>query len=359
MRPMGNICGAGITAEERAAIHASTKLDKELQGDSDGEERILKLLLLGTGESGKSTIFKQMQILHEDGFSEIEKSTFRHVVRTNVVESMQALIYGAKRFKIPLAPESEEATGKILALDPLAADFWTPNIKDWVSQLWLKDEGIQKVYDRRSEMQLLDSAKYLFNNIERIAPEDYNCTQDDILRARLRTSGIVERKFKIQGVDFKFLDVGGQRNERRKWIHCFENVTSVIFVTAISEFDQVLYEDEQVNRLQESLFVFSEMCNNTYFQETAMILFLNKIDLFEEKISKVSLKVCFDDYKGDNEFEDASAFITEKFKELADSSEKMIFCHLTCATDTENVDKVFEACKLVILKDNLEKLGLS
>ena len=70
---MGNLCGlSGITPEERAAIQASTKMDRELLGDSDTEDRVLKLLLLGTGESGKSTIFKQMQILHEDGFSEIE-----------------------------------------------------------------------------------------------------------------------------------------------------------------------------------------------------------------------------------------------------------------------------------------------
>ncbi len=78
---------------------------------------------------------------------------------------------------------------------------------------------------------------------------------------------------------FRFIDVGGQRNERRKWIHCFENVTAVIFVAAISEYDQTLYEDEKVNRLQESIDVFSTICNNPFFDKTAMILFLNKVNL--------------------------------------------------------------------------------
>lgn len=41
-------------------------------------------------------------------------------------------------------------------------------------------------------------------------------------------------------------DVGGQRSERKKWMHCFENVTAVVFLAAISEYDQVLVEDETV-----------------------------------------------------------------------------------------------------------------
>jgi guanine nucleotide-binding protein G(i) subunit alpha len=46
-------------------------------------------------------------------------------------------------------------------------------------------------------------------------------------------------------------DVGGQRSERKKWIHCFENVTSIIFCVALSEYDQVLLEESnQVGRLR-------------------------------------------------------------------------------------------------------------
>lgn len=48
----------------------------------------------------------------------------------------------------------------------------------------------------------------------------------------------------------RMVDVGGQRSERRKWIHCFENVTSIIFLVAISEYDQVLYESKNDVRLK-------------------------------------------------------------------------------------------------------------
>lgn len=44
-------------------------------------------------------------------------------------------------------------------------------------------------------------------------------------------------------------DVGGQRSERKKWIHCFENVTSIIFCVALSEYDQVLLEESSQVRM--------------------------------------------------------------------------------------------------------------
>lgn len=95
-------------------------------------------------------------------------------------------------------------------------------------------------------------------------------------------------------------DVGGQRSERKKWIHCFENVTAVIFLAAISEYDQVLVEDEAVNRMQEALTLFDSICNSRWFQETSMILFLNKKDKFADKLPKSPLGNYFTDYEGES-----------------------------------------------------------
>jgi hypothetical protein len=54
----------------------------------------------------------------------------------------------------------------------------------------------------------------------------------------------VEVHFTFKNLNFKLFDVGGQRSERKKWIHCFEDVTAIIFCVAMSEYDQVLHEDE-------------------------------------------------------------------------------------------------------------------
>ena len=93
----------------------------------------------------------------------------------------------------------------------------------------------------------------------------YLPSPQDILRARVRTTGIVQQNFKIAESQYTMFDVGGQRNERRKWIHCFDNVTAVIFVTAISEYDQMLYEDENTNRMEEALMLFDQILNHPSF----------------------------------------------------------------------------------------------
>lgn len=99
-------------------------------------------------------------------------------------------------------------------------------------------------------------------------------------------------------MNFRLVDVGGQRSERKKWMHCFQDVTAVIFCVAMSEYDLKLYEDDTTNRMHESLKLFKEICNSRWFIDTSMILFLNKKDLFQEKIKKIDLSVCFEDYKG-------------------------------------------------------------
>lgn len=74
----------------------------------------------------------------------------------------------------------------------------------------------------------------------------------DILHARRATKGISEMTIPINNIPFLFVDVGGQRSQRAKWFQCFESVTSILFLVSSSEFDQVLAEDRQTNRLQES-----------------------------------------------------------------------------------------------------------
>lgn len=93
-------------------------------------------------------------------------------------------------------------------------------------------------------------------------------------------------------------DVGGQRSERKKWIHCFESVQAIVFLVAISEYDQVLVEDETINRMEEALTLFDSICNSKWFVNTSIILFLNKIDIFKTKILTVPIENTFPDYEG-------------------------------------------------------------
>jgi len=137
-----------------------------------------------------------------------------------------------------------------------------------------------------------------FEEIDRFMDESYIPSEQDVLRARVRSTGIEEAEFQFDDLNFRMLDVGGQRSERRKWIHCFDSVTAVLFCASLSEYDQTLREDDSQNRMKESLLLFDEICNSPWFRDTAFILFLNKTDLFEEKIKRVSIKIVFPEYAG-------------------------------------------------------------
>jgi len=118
-----------------------------------------------------------------------------------------------------------------------------------------------------------------FDSIARIGSRNYMPSDQDVLRSRVKTTGITETTFQIGELKYRMFDVGGQRSERKKWIHCFENVTAIVFLVAISEYDQMLYEDESINRMQEALVLFDSICNSRWFVRTSIILFLNKVSL--------------------------------------------------------------------------------
>lgn len=138
-------------------------------------------------------------------------------------------------------------------------------------------------------------------------------------------------------------DVGGQRSERKKWIHCFENVTTILFLVAISEYDQLLFEDETVNRMQEALTLFDSICNSRWFVKTSIILFLNKIDRFKEKLPASPMKNYFPDYEGGADYAAACDYILNRFVSLNQAEQKQIYTHFTCATDTTQIRFVMAA----------------
>ncbi|CAM4481961.1 unnamed protein product [Caretta caretta] len=197
------------------------------------------------------------------------------------------------------------------------------------------------------------------NDLDRLTAPGYVPNDQDVLRSRVKTTGIIETQFSFKDMNFRMFDVGGQRSERKKWMHCFEGVTCIIFCVALSAYDTILAEDENVNRMHESLHLFNHICNQKYFATTSIVLFLNKKDFFQEKITKVNLSVCFPEYDGQNTFEDAGNYIKKQFLGLnLKKEDKEIYSHMTCATDTRNIKFVFNAVTDIIIKENLKDCGL-
>jgi len=142
-----------------------------------------------------------------------------------------------------------------------------------------------------------------------------------------------------------------------------DGVTAVIFVSALSEYDLVLAEDDTVNRMLESLQLFKSICNNRFFRQAGMILFLNKKDLFAEKLRFSPITVCFPEYTGLNTYEPSLHYIQEQFekmdvREKLNGHERELYTHVTCATDTETMQFVFDAISDMIIQTNLIHAGI-
>ncbi|XP_023327460.1 guanine nucleotide-binding protein G(q) subunit alpha isoform X2 [Eurytemora carolleeae] len=174
---------------------------------------------------------------------------------------------------------------------------------------------------------------------------------------RKASTGILETCLSFGDVKFRLVDVGGQRSERRKWIHCFQDVSSIIFLVSLAEYNLTLVEDPTMNRLDESLYLYITILSNPWLQSGAMILFLNKKDIFQDKIRLFPLKKTFPDYNGlPGDHIEAREFIADKFTQAGNRFRPEIYSHITCATDAENVKFVFAAVKHRILSKIMEEM---
>jgi len=174
---------------------------------------------------------------------------------------------------------------------------------------------------------------------------------------------MTETAFSLRDHEMLMIDVGGQKSERRKWIHCFQDVTSILFLVSLSGYDQPLIEDKDVNQMQDAMTIWDSICHSQWFKSTSIILFLNKSDLFEAKVANSDIKNFFPDFDGESG--DAKAgrqYFKKRFTRLAQkagrSQEREVYVHVTTATDTAMLRVVMAAVEDIILRGNLENAAL-
>lgn len=232
--------------------------------------------------------------------------------------------------------------------------------------LW-QDKGIRKTLEYKHMFQLIDTAEYLFENMGKYVDEEYIPTFQDLVHSRQRTVGVNKIKFMINDNEgrveeiYEIFDVGGQKNERRKWMHFFDNTAAIIFVAALSGYNQLLWEDNRNNRMREAIGLFRGIVNLEVFKQSHVIMFLNKVDLFERKVGVYPVKEHFKDFAGPETKEEVIQYFKQKFedqrRDKREAHKTDIHFHVTCATDTSCVKKMFSACRLIIIKKELQING--
>lgn len=316
--------------------------------DDEPDEKTYKLLLLGAGGSGKSTVFRQVKILYGGGYDEDERLTLAVTIHQNMVQSIKKIVEQSHKYG-PI--KDEDLLKQVGALPEDGPYKDVEKIGTLIETLW-KKENVKLTYSKRANFQLpTDTIHYFFEKAVEIMQDDYLPTQNDLLHCRIHSTGVKSETFHMEdNLQFRLLDVGGQRSERKKWVRCFENVTAVLYVVAISEYDQLCYEDNETNRVLEALDLFEDISNSEWFADIDILLFLNKKDLLAEKIKKVPLQDFFSGFKGDGGYESVIDFLKSEFSER-NQQEREVITHVTCATDTEDIKNVFEDKVKAILAD--------
>ena len=307
---MSCCCGASDEVEEQKK--RSMAIDRMIEEDAQNKRRECRMLLLGVGNSGKSTILKQMKIIHHGGYTTEELALCRATIYKNVLECARAIVEAMRQFGIEAEnPENKEFCDYIMDYN-LDSSLDMPlerTLGDAITSVW-NGSCVAKVLEHENEFYLMDNARYFFDEVNRITAPDYLPTEADILRSRTITTGICETRFSMGELRMHLFDFGHLQGERKKWIHCFENVTSIILPVALSDYDRVLCGQ---NVLMESLVLFDSIANSRLFRQTSIILFLNKVDVFKNKLARSPFRNHFPDYLGGNDVNGAAKYLLGRF----------------------------------------------
>ncbi|KAK1229921.1 hypothetical protein PQX77_007020 [Marasmius sp. AFHP31] len=461
---------------EADAQRVSDAIDEDIKHQKALAKRnanVVKVLLLGQAESGKSTTLKNFRMRYDQATWDKEKDGWRTVVHLNLIRSIITIItlieeelggdahlpfdrgsgdedeeddrtavgsfsdhesinFGDRhhRLMVRLAPlRGAEATlQRILGCGtdyvnrstlPMAATpFDTPvhdpaikrslgefavrcwkdvvhpegreqnveqcdgELEDAISTITACREDMKALWEdklvqhavSRGRVRLPDSAAFFLTQIDRIASDAYKVTDDDIVRARLRTVGIQEYKvtFNNTGRDitrgdssweWRIFDVGGCRTVRAAWLPFFENTNAIIFLCPLSCFDERLEEDGRVNRLEDSTLLWRSICSTKLLSRTQLILFMNKCDLLKKKLKQgVLIRGSLTSY-GDrpNEVMPFVKYLREKFKDilkLNSPEPRGSYIYPTTVTDTQATAKTLESVRDGVLRENLVRSQL-
>jgi len=371
-------------------------------------EKTLNILLLGTAECGKSTVLKQMERKYNQKAFEEQRKTCSRVAKLNLIVATWQLLdardnFGyhtedadlENRFKDKTDFASpEKCNEKVPPKEPQEQRAYElfPSIVEEIKAIW-RQRSTRDTLDRKAEFYLLDSAPYFMNRIDEVKMKDYVPTDEDVLKSRKQTTGIVDVEINARlahdSVIFKITDVGGQRTESKYWFRVIKGVevTSILYLFSLSDYNlevqELLVQGKRgFNRMQENTKMFNSVINSQEMKNMNVIVFLNKKDIFEEKLRQVPLTVCYPDYPEDNRDPEAAidfiesqirsqdmhsaephigasnAAVTAFGPEEEETRKREIMFFRTHATDPHQFQFIVDSVLQNIQTENLRRLGL-
>jgi GTPase SAR1 family protein len=342
----------------------NAKTSKQLAKEAAEAKLTVKLLILGAGGSGKTTLRKQLQVLYGNAFATAEeRQEVADIIIGNLLDGIRSVVAASFDPAVGEGITSELSLGAAQIINSLEHDAHrlSPNVSDALKVLW-KDYTFQKAVVQRSKFQLQECFLHFFEEAQNYPAwggPAWIPSVEDCVRARVRTSGVIQINLKIDDLKFSIIDCGGQRAERRKWIDHFDDITALIFVAALSDYDEFLYEDSAQNRLNESLHLFESLQRD---HDWDTLLFLNKMDIFHQKFSVAKIPInasgCFPHApKGTDDEMVAVDYIANLYQSRVCKRNKGAFyVHAMTAVNLMSVGQLFEDVKCIVLSKSVASL---
>eukprot|EP01083_Nonionella_stella_P120120 359659_1 len=375
---MGCLSGSEMSESEQ---DIDTAIASQIGDDRREELHYKKILLMGCTGSGKNTIVKQLKIIDGNGFESRERSQYIANIHKGIICKMKWLIKYCDGNQLSM--ESQQAIQHFNQIQSTHA--LDDKIICSIKTLW-NERLIKHTYSLHKQ----DSRSCFFDDIDRIASPEYIPSDKDIMCCTDSNTKIREHRSLIRSRyrSYHVINPCGQRSSWKKYIDCFDDVAAVVFVASFSCYHQAIhaYDDDlddlvfgyicnsysnvyniphelillikrfcdvpdQGNAMSQQLKMFDNICNHHAFEYSRIILLLNKKDLFEEKLDQYPLDKfsLYKDFQGEtSSYNDVFEYFQRLFESVDVNNNRRIFTQSTCATDINNIEKVFNDIQTVM-----------
>jgi guanine nucleotide-binding protein G(i) subunit alpha len=190
-------------------------------------------------------------------YSKDDLSTYKEIVHSNILQNINLIVHKMKSLGVKLEyQQNQEFFDVIEKLTPedylVANTLYNREMATKISTL-MSDKNFQNVFRQNCNHICTEGFEYILKHLYRMSDQNFVPSQTDIMVSRIKTTGIVEsihqQNFERFGLSkdelnvIRLVDVGGARNERKKWIYCFNNVSMIFFCASLLDFCRVFLID--------------------------------------------------------------------------------------------------------------------